>query len=122
MSKTEPTTTTEAAPADWRQWAQARDASVSGEHGVLALVATHWLADGPAIWLEGVPGSWAVVGDQVSVSADPADALLIDGVPVDGVRRLNPDLAPNPTVLFHEGRKLVPIIRDGVLAVRVYDP
>jgi uncharacterized protein (DUF1684 family) len=122
MSETEPTTTTHAAPADWYQWAEKRDASVSREHGALALVATHWLADGPAVRLEGVPGLWAVDGDRVSVTAEAADALLIDDVPVDGVRHLNPDSAPHPTVLVHGGRKLVPIIREGVLAVRVYDP
>jgi uncharacterized protein len=124
MSVTEPTTTTTptAAYAAWNQWAEKRDASVSGEHGVLALVATHWLDDGPGVELDGLPGRWAAVGDRVSLTAESADALLIDGVAVDGTRLLAPDLAPDPTVLFHEGRKLVPILREGVLAVRVFDP
>lgn len=122
MSETEPTTTNPAAPADWERWAAGRDASVCAEHGVLALVATHWLDEGPAAPIEGLPGLWAADGDRVGVTAVAGDALLVDGVAVDGVRLLNPDLAPDPTVLFHHGRKLVPIIREGVLAVRVYDP
>lgn len=122
MSKTEPSATTLAAPADWDQWAHRRDRSVSAEHGALALVATHWLAAGPAVTIDGLPGLWAVDGDRVGVTAVASDALLVQGVPVDGVRLLEPDLAPDPTVLFHEGRKLVPILREGALAVRVYDP
>jgi uncharacterized protein len=122
MTETEPTTTIPAAPAEWNQWADKRDASVSAEHGVLALVATHWLDEGPAAPIEGLPGLWAAEGDRVGVTAEPGDALLVEGVPVDGTRLLNPDLAPDPTVLFHQGRKLVPIIREGALAVRVYDP
>jgi uncharacterized protein (DUF1684 family) len=122
MSEPEPTTTTQTAPPDWHQWAEKREASVSAEHGVLALVATHWLAEGPGTRLDGLPGLWAADGDRVLLTADPADALLIDGVPVDGVRLLDTDRVPNPTVLFHEGRKLLPIVREGVLALRVYDP
>jgi uncharacterized protein len=122
---TTPTTTTAtptAATAAWNQWVEKRDASVAGEHGVLALVATHWLGEGSAVGLDGLPGLWAADGNRVSLTAEAADGLLIDGVAVDGSRLLNPDLALDPTVLFHEGRKLVPIIREGVLAVRVYDP
>jgi uncharacterized protein (DUF1684 family) len=122
MPETEPTTTAPAAPADWVQWADGRDAAVSAEHGVLALVATHWLSEGPAAPIEGVPGLWAAEGDRVAVTAEAADGLLLDGVPIDGVRLLSPDLAPDPAVVFHGGRKLVPIVREGVLAVRVYDP
>ena len=125
MSETEPTATTRAAahpaPPAWNQWAEKRDASVSGSHGALALVATHWLGEGAAVALDGLPGRWAVDGERVSLTAEPADALLVEGVAVDGVRLLNPDLAPDPTVVFHGGRKLVPIVREGVLAVRVYD-
>jgi hypothetical protein len=122
MSETEQTATIPAAPADWYQWAEKREASVSGEYGVLALVGTHWLDEGPAVSIDGLPGLWAAAGHRVSVTALPADALLVDGVPVDGVRFLDPDLALDPTVLFHNGRKLVPIVREGVLALRVYDP
>ena len=122
MSETQPAATVPAAPANWKQWADRRDASVAAEHGVLALVATHWLTEGPAAPIEGLPGLWAADGDRVSVTAVASDALTVEGVPVDGVRLLNPDLSPNPTVLFHRGRKLVPIVREDVLAVRVYDP
>jgi len=122
MSESAPATTTHAAPLEWSQWADRREVSVAAEHGVLSLVGTHWLGDGPAVTIDGIPGLWAVDGERVSVTAVSDDALLIDGVPVDGARLLNPDLAADPTVLFHRGRKLVPIIREGVLAVRVYDP
>ena len=122
MTQTESTTTICSVPVEWGQWAEKREASVSADYGVLALVGTHWLAEGPAVAIDGLPGLWAVEGDRLSVTAVAADGLLVEGAPVDGVRLLNPDLAPDPTVLFHEGRKLVPIVREGVLAVRVYDP
>lgn len=122
MSEPEPTTPTHAAPPGWHQWAEKRDASVSGAHGALALVATHWLDEGPATRLDGLPGRWSADGDRVSLTASAADELLLDGVPVDGVRLLDTDLAADPAVVFHAGRKLVPILREGVLAVRVYDP
>lgn len=109
--------------SDWQQWAEKRDASVSAEYGALALVATHWLDGGPGAVLDGLPGLWAADGDRVGVTAVASDCLLDeDAVPVDGVRLLNTDLASAPTVLFHQGRKLLPIAREGVLAVRVYDP
>ncbi|MEZ0106647.1 uncharacterized protein (DUF1684 family) [Catenulispora sp. EB89] len=124
MPETEPTTKTRPAPAEWNQWAEKRDASVSAEFGVLALVATHWLEDGAATRIDGLPGVWAAdeARASVTVTATSGDALLVEDVPVDGVRLLNPDLAADPTVLFHHGRKLVPIVREGALAVRVYDP
>jgi uncharacterized protein (DUF1684 family) len=122
MPETEPATTILSAPVDWIQWADRRDASVSAEHGALALVATHWLAEGSAPAIDGVPGLWTAHGDRVGVTAVASDGLLVEGVAVDGVRLLNPDLASDPTVLFHGRRKLVPIMREGALAVRVYDP
>jgi len=116
---------TDAAPLEWRRWARARDASVSRDHGPLALVGTHWLADedGPGEQIAGVPGLWSAKGRQARVTARADEGLLIEGVPVAGERLLHPDLASEPTtVLTHGPRKLVPIIREGVLALRVYDP
>lgn len=65
------------------------DASVSGEHGALALLATHWLADGLATGLDGIPGLWAAEGDLVRVTAVAADALLVDGVRLLGLDALS---------------------------------
>ncbi|NUP45714.1 MAG: DUF1684 domain-containing protein [Catenulispora sp.] len=118
MPETEPA----AAPPQWRQWTEARDAAVSRAHGPLALVATHWLAIGPAEPLDGVPGRWAAAGRRVRVTAQAAEALLLDGLPIDGERLLNPDLSEDPHILVHGDRKLVPIVREGALALRVYDP
>ncbi|MFL6117970.1 MAG: DUF1684 domain-containing protein [Catenulispora sp.] len=122
MSETEPPAAT--APPDWQRWTLARDASVSRPHGPLALVATHWLTagEGPGEEFEGLPGRWAARGPQVRVVARADEALLIDGAAVDGERLVNPDLAPDPTVVMHGARKLVPILREGALALRVYDP
>ncbi|NUR29958.1 MAG: DUF1684 domain-containing protein [Catenulispora sp.] len=107
---------------EWKQWAAAREASVSRPHGPLALVATHWLSDGPGVRLEGVPGEWAAAGRRVRVRAEAAEGLLLNKAVVDGEQVLNPDLAADPDVLMHGERKLVPILRDGALALRVYDP
>ncbi|GAA1950216.1 DUF1684 domain-containing protein [Catenulispora subtropica] len=127
MPETEPALdAATAAEADWLRWVQARDASVSRPHGPLALVATHWLSDesggAPGERFEGVPGLWAAAGRRVRVRAEASEALLLDGSAVDGERLLNPDLAEDPDILLHGERKLVPIVRDGVLALRVYDP
>lgn len=122
MPETEPTATILSAPIDWVRWADSRDVTVSAEYGALALVATHWLAEGSAVAIDGIPGLWVADGDRIGVTAVASDGLLVEGVAVDGVRLLSPDLASDPTVLFHGGRKLVPILREGVLAVRVYDP
>ncbi|GAA2057308.1 DUF1684 domain-containing protein [Catenulispora yoronensis] len=122
MPETEPAASAAVAPPDWRHWAQAREASVSRPHGPLALVATHWLNVGPGVQLEGVPGRWAAAGRRVRVTAEAAEDLRVGGVPVEGQRLLNPDLAEDPTVLTHGARKLVPILRDGAVALRVYDP
>ncbi|NUR58645.1 MAG: DUF1684 domain-containing protein [Catenulispora sp.] len=110
------------APPGWLRWVEARDVAVSRAHGPLALVATHWLENGPVEPLDGVPGRWAAAGRRVRVIAEAAEALLADGVPVDGERLLNPDLSADPDVLVHGDRKLVPIVREGVLGLRVYDP
>ena len=122
MPETESTEVTGTEPQGWRKWAEKRDASVSAEHGVLALVGTHWLSEGPGEGIEGLPGLWAADGTSVRLTAKASDGLLIDGVPVEGERSLNPDLALDPTVVTLGARKLVPIMREGVLALRVYDP
>src|SRR3954454_15824619 len=96
--------------AEWQTWAEARDASVSRPHGPLALVATHWLSDGPGEHLEGVPGQWAAAERRVRVWAEASEGLLLDGAVIDGERLLNPDLAEHPDVLTHGERKLVPIL------------
>ncbi|MFG3283494.1 DUF1684 domain-containing protein [Streptomyces sp. NPDC048111] len=109
-------------PADhelaWKRWREHRAEAVSAPFGPLALTATHWLADG-------VPeefGSWREEGDEVVVAAGPGHRLALDGAPFSGEVRLGPDPAPGGSRLSLGARRLVVLRREGLWAVRVWDP
>jgi len=106
---------------DWKDWADAREAAARAPYGILTLVATSWLTDEQTI--EGLPGLWSPAPDGlIRLKASAADELVLDGRAVDGVVLLAPDTAASPSVLAHRDLKLVPILREGEVAVRVYDP
>ncbi|MFJ6216106.1 DUF1684 domain-containing protein [Streptomyces sp. NPDC092296] len=113
---------------DWQSWRNARTEAAGAPYGPLALTGTHWLDEPPAApaALPGLPGRWSAgTGDAagtVVVTAAAEDGLTADGVPVDGTVRLRPDTDPAPSTLTLGERRLVPIRREGVFAVRVYDP
>jgi uncharacterized protein (DUF1684 family) len=108
---------------DWQSWADARDVAAAAPYGALALTATHWLTEETP--LDGLPGTWSPAPEAtglVRVKASVTDGLVADGTVVDGTALLRPDTHPErSTVTFGELR-LIPIEREGVLAVRVYDP
>jgi uncharacterized protein (DUF1684 family) len=67
---------------------------------------------------------WSGDAKTVTVTAKAEHGLLLDGAPIDGTVTLYPDTAEHPsTVTVPDGDLLlVPIERDGVPALRVYDP
>ncbi|MFJ8041694.1 DUF1684 domain-containing protein [Kitasatospora sp. NPDC096147] len=120
--------TTDTAAEEWQTWTERRAAAASAPHGTLALTATHWLEPEPAE-LPGLPGRWWAADGAVHVEASAADGLVVQGSaadsgagPVDGTRRLTPDTSPGAHLLTLGEVLLVPIEREGELALRVFDP
>ncbi|MFB6889214.1 DUF1684 domain-containing protein [Kitasatospora sp. NPDC056327] len=100
--------------------------TVSAPHGQLALTGTHWL-DGEPTGIPGLPGVWWADAEGVRVRAAAADGLTLAGTDpagtaVDGEVLLRPDTDPAPDTASLGDLLLVPIEREGELALRVFDP
>ncbi|MFE6688152.1 DUF1684 domain-containing protein [Streptomyces sp. NPDC057743] len=116
--------TTPDAVQEWQERREERRAAVSGPYGPLALAGTHWLADHPEGRIEGLPGHWTVAADGAAVvlAAAPADGLTVDGTPAAGEFRLDVDAGPEVARVTHGARRLVVLRREGLWAVRDFDP
>ena len=101
----------------WQQWHEQRTASVSEPYGPLALTGTYWLDDYPEGKLPAIPGQWRADGDAVVLTAPTEGGLTRDGQPLTGEVRL----AADARVGLGE-RHLVVIVREGLWAVRDFDP
>ncbi|MER5865911.1 DUF1684 domain-containing protein [Kitasatospora sp. NPDC002040] len=114
---------TDTAAEEWTHWTERRTASVSAPHGALALTGTHWLEPEPA-GIPGLPGRWWAADGAVLVQADAVDGLRVKGTDsaVDGTVELRPDTDPDGDLLTLGNILLVPIEREGELALRVFDP
>ncbi|MFF7991952.1 DUF1684 domain-containing protein [Kitasatospora xanthocidica] len=114
---------TATAAEDWKHWSDGRAASVSAPHGQLALTGTHWLEPGPA-GIPGLPGQWWADAEGVRVRAAAGDGITVAGAdgPVDGEVLLRPDSDPAADTATLGDLLLVPIEREGELALRVFDP
>ncbi|MGW2226213.1 DUF1684 domain-containing protein [Streptomyces formicae] len=118
------------AAGDWKRWHERRVESVSAPYGPLSLKGTHWLADHPEGKLPDLPGRWAETPDAVVLTvgpddggAGPGDGLTLDGQPVTGEVRLTADSGPVAEARVAYGaRRLVVIRREGLWAVRDFDP
>jgi uncharacterized protein (DUF1684 family) len=109
---------------EWSAWRALREQRLRRPHGTLALVGTHWLEDEPAPIVPGEPVLWSGDARTVTVTAKAEHGLFLNGEPIDGTVTLYPDTAAHPsTVTVADGDLLlVPIEREGVPALRVYDP
>ena len=108
---------------EWKQWQEHRTAQVSEPYGPLALTGTYWLDDHPDGHIPDVPGQWTQDGDAVVLTAQEADGLTVDGRPLTGEVRLDPDAGPVSAARVAAGeRRLVVLVREGVWGVRDYDP
>ncbi|OEJ27609.1 hypothetical protein AS594_27125 [Streptomyces agglomeratus] len=108
---------------DWNDWHQQRTGTVSAPYGPLSLTGTHWLADYPEGRIPGVPGRWTAEGDEVVLTASPEDGISLDGELLTGEARLTADTGPIPDSRVEAaGRRLVVLRREGLWAVRVFDP
>jgi len=110
---------------NWLQWRAEREAKLRAPHGVLALTGTHWLEETPAPIVEGEPVLWSAGpgGATVTVTAKAEHGLLLRGEPIDGTVTLFTDTAEHPDTVAAPDYSilLVPIEREGVAALRVYD-
>ncbi|MGW0878881.1 DUF1684 domain-containing protein [Streptomyces sp. NPDC002671] len=87
------------------------------------LTATHWLEDYPEGRLPDIPGIWVADGDSVVLTATEADGLTVEGRSFSGEVRLTADQSSAAEARVEFGEKWLPVLRrDGVTAVRVYDP
>ncbi|WP_329035974.1 DUF1684 domain-containing protein [Streptomyces sp. NBC_00178] len=107
----------------WQRWHEGRIVAVAAPHGPLALTGTHWLADHPEGRIPAVPGQWTEDGDEVVLTAGPEDTLTVDGKPFTGEVRLDADRGAIDTSRVAQGeRRLVVLRREGLWAVRDFDP
>ncbi|WP_371792659.1 DUF1684 domain-containing protein [Streptomyces sp. NBC_01471] len=110
-------------PDSWKAWHEQRTATVSAPYGPLALTGTHWLDDAPEGRIPGVAGHWEAAGDEVVLTATGEDGLSLDGKPFTGRAALTADHAPPAQARIAQGgRRLVVVRREGLWAVRVWDP
>ncbi|MEV0781052.1 DUF1684 domain-containing protein [Streptomyces sp. NPDC050428] len=108
---------------NWKKWHERRIAAVSAPHGPLSLTGTHWLSDYPEGRIPGVPGVWRDRGDDVTLTATADDGLDVDGRPLTGEALLAADRGPiGESRVTHGGRRLVVMRREGLWAVRDFDP
>ncbi|WP_062350867.1 DUF1684 domain-containing protein [Herbidospora yilanensis] len=83
---------------------------------LLTLTGTTWI-DGDTV-VPGVPGVWSPTGGGVELKAGLDDGLTIDGEPVAGSVVITPDVP----ALFHGRVRIQLVIRDGLPAIRTWDP
>ncbi|WNI14896.1 DUF1684 domain-containing protein [Actinacidiphila sp. ITFR-21] len=100
------TQTDEQAVAEWEKWREGRAESVAAADGLLALTGTHWLDDLPDGVIPGLPGIWRLEDGSVVRELDGEKTVLeTEGRPLH----------------LPDGRKVLAIVREGLLAVRVWD-
>ncbi|WP_328376183.1 DUF1684 domain-containing protein [Streptomyces sp. NBC_01020] len=110
-------------PAGWRAWHEQRTATVTAPYGPLALTGTHWLDDAQDGRIPDVAGHWEAAGDEVVLTATAEDGLSLDGEPFTGRTALTADHTPPAQARIAQGdRRLVVVRREGLWAVRVWDP
>ncbi|MGC5002769.1 DUF1684 domain-containing protein [Streptomyces sp. DT203] len=113
----------EQAEQEWIRWHEERTATVSAPYGPLSLTGTHWLSDHPEGRIPAVPGQWREDGDEVVLTAVAEDGLTVDGKPFTGEVRLTADgVAIETSRVAHGERRLVVLSREGLWAVRDFDP
>lgn len=97
---------------EWKAWREQRAEAVSAPYGPLSLTGTYWLVDAVDGRIEGVPGHWTESpdGETVLLTTDAGDRLTLR--PQDTYEPVTPG----------DDRRLVAIRREGLWAVRIWDP
>ncbi|MET8061828.1 DUF1684 domain-containing protein [Streptomyces microflavus] len=111
------------AAQEWQRWHEGRVLAVAAPYGPLSLTGTHWLSDYPEGRIPAVPGQWREDGDEVVLTATAEDGIVVDGKPLTGEVRLSADRGPIDDSRVAQGeRRLVVLRREGLWAVRDFDP
>ncbi|MET7858552.1 DUF1684 domain-containing protein [Streptomyces sp. NPDC005318] len=117
------THTEQQAEQDWNLWHEERTATVAAPYGPLSLTGTHWISDFPEGRIPAVPGQWREEGDELVLTAAAEDGLTVDEKPFAGEVRLTADRGPIAASRVACGeRRLVVLSREGLWAVRDFDP
>jgi uncharacterized protein (DUF1684 family) len=98
-----------------------REESVVQPKGSLALVNTQWVDSEQTIW--GVPGRWAPAENGLTVTAEAADGITVDGRLVDGTVLVRSKNDPNPSEIAFSDTVSGFVIAnsEGGHALRVWD-
>lgn len=114
---------TDTAAEEWQRWTESRSAAVGAPHGPLALTGTHWLEPEPAE-VPGLPGLWWAGHGTVGAELAAGDGVQLEGEQgeLSGRVTLRPDTVPGAQIAVLDKLRLVPIEREGELALRVFDP
>lgn len=98
-----------------------RELAVTQPQGSLALVNTQWVDSEQSIW--GVPGRWAPAEGGLKVIAAASDAIVVDGVLVDGeaIVRSRKDANPGSIVFSDTVTGFVIASPEDSYALRVWD-
>ncbi|MEV8569029.1 DUF1684 domain-containing protein [Streptomyces sp. NPDC051322] len=111
------------AAADWADWHEQRTTTVSAPYGPLALTGTHWLDDAAEGLIPAVAGHGEAARDAVVLTATAEDGLTLDGEPFTGRAVLTADHVPAASARLAQGeRHLVVVYREGLWAIRGWDP
>ncbi|MEU3829023.1 DUF1684 domain-containing protein [Streptomyces sp. NPDC029080] len=68
---------------EWKEWHRAKEETLAGPHGFLAITGLHWLSPEPARF-DDAPGSWRATPDGVVVELAEGEELTVDGTVVRG--------------------------------------
>ncbi|CAB4898151.1 MAG: DUF1684 domain-containing protein [Actinobacteria bacterium] len=121
MTSTLPDTQSDTFAADWAQWHEAKEATLTAPHGFLSVTALAWLTHQP-IAIEGVPGRWSDGDRGVVVELAAAEQLAVGDRPVVGEHVFGA-LGLRESVLARAGDTVVEVAeRGGRHVVRLRDP
>ncbi|MEU6341567.1 DUF1684 domain-containing protein [Streptomyces sp. NPDC046977] len=68
---------------EWERWHAAKEDTLAGPHGFLAITSLRWLGPEPERF-DDAPGSWSAAGDRVVVELAEGEELTVEGTAVHG--------------------------------------
>lgn len=105
--------------AQWEQWREEQNESLSKSHGWLTVSSLSWLTDEPHT-VDAFPGTWSFDGEYVHATFEEGDGVTLNGEPAVGEFEIRPDEDPMPE--FTKGAKIMEIApRGGRVILRVRD-